>query len=82
MIPARVRLAPRGRGIASGAAGLGWLPADWADPSDGILVRRLAAGGALDQAGVRFDIGWPPLKAVGVQSPRGEQERRTLVGVR
>jgi hypothetical protein len=53
-----------------------------ADPSDDFLVRRLAAGGALDQAGVRFDIGWSPLKAVGVQEPGGEQERRTLVGVR
>jgi hypothetical protein len=57
------------------------LPGATADPCDDFVVRGLASGDALDQAGVRLDVWWSPLQAVGVEEPRGEQKRRALVGV-
>jgi hypothetical protein len=54
----------------------------FADPVDDLFVAGLAGGDALDQAGVGVDVRRPPCQAVGVEEPSGEQERRTLVGVR
>lgn len=49
-----------------------------ADPCDDFVVRGLARGDALDQAGVRVDVWWSPPQAVGVEEPRREQKRRAL----